>query len=132
MVTKIITLKVKLAIALLVVTVILLWPHKGTGLSCVGSATRPALRMQIPYEPATLDFSLAEDGVSLRVLSALMTGLVSYDRNYNIKMEIAEKMEKLQGGRKYRFTLRPWKWSDGKTVTADDFVYSMHRTLDPA
>ena len=132
MVTKSITLKVKLAIALVVVFTILLWPHKGTGLGCVGNSARPALRMQIPYEPATLDFSLAEDGVSLRVLSALMTGLVSYDRNYNIKMEIAEKMEKLQGGRKYRFTLRPWKWSDGKTVTADDFVFAMHRTLDPA
>ncbi len=132
MVTKIITLKVKLAIALLVVGVILLWPHKGTGLSCVGSAARPALRMQLPYEPATLDFSLAEDGVSFRVLSAVMTGLVSYDRDYHIKMEIAEKMEKLDGGRKYRFTLRPWKWSDGKPVTADDFVFAFHRTLDPA
>lgn len=132
MIKKIITLKVKLAIALVVVATILLWPPRSLPLgSWFQRAERQALRLQLPYEPATLDFSLAEDGVSFRVLSALMAGLVSYDRDYNLKLEIADKMEKLDGGRRYRFHLRPWKWSDGKPVTADDFVFAFQRTLDP-
>lgn len=99
---------------------------------CTGSSEAPTLRMQLPYEPATLDHSLAEDGASFRVLSALMTGLVSYDRNYGIKLEIAESMEKLDGGKRYRFNLRPWKWSDGQEVTAADFVFAFRRTLEPS
>src|SRR5437868_2745880 len=103
MILRIITLKSKLAIALLIALVVVFWPRRGGPLQWLTPSGRPVLRMQLPYEPATLDFSLAEDGVSFRVLSALMTGLVSYDRDYHLKMEIAEKMEKLEGGRRYRF-----------------------------
>lgn len=119
------SIKVKVAIVLLIAATVLLWPQSNQSVG-------PKLRLQIPYEPVTLDFSLAEDGVSLRVLSALMVGLLSYDRDYKLQLEIAEKMEVLDGGRRYRFKLKPWKWSDGKVVTASDFVYAFKRTLDPA
>lgn len=126
MVRKINTLPFKLGLLLLAAGAILMSP--GT---CVSPAARPALRMQLPYEPATLDYSTAEDGAALRVLSSLMVGLVSYDRDYRIRMEIAERMEKLDGGRRYRFRLRPWKWSDGRPVVSGDFAYAMRRTLEP-
>lgn len=119
----------------MIVASVLLWPKSWdrrrifSGL--VGDDTKPSLRMQLSYEPVTLDYSLAEDGISLRILSALMSGLVTYDRDYNLKMEIAESMESLDGGQRYRFKLKPWKWSDGKEVTASDFVYSIRRTLNP-
>lgn len=89
------------------------------------------LRMQLSTEPVTLDYSLAEDGTSFRVLSALMVGLVAYDRDYNIQMKIAESMERLDGGKRYRFKLRPWKWSDGKEVSVGDFLFAFQRTLEP-
>lgn len=121
----------KFVIAPTILGAIVLWPRSGINQGCVGKISEPMLRMQLPYEPVNLDFSLAEDGVSLRVLSALMTGLVSYDRDYHIKMEIAERMDILDGGARYRFKLKSWKWSDGKLVTAQEFVYGMRRTLDP-
>ena len=96
-----------------------------------GPGGQSALRMQLSTEPVTLDYSMAEDGTSLRVLSALMVGLLSYDRQYGLKMEIAESMERLDGGKRYRFKLRPWKWSDGKEVSATDFLFAFRRTLEP-
>src|SRR4051812_26854467 len=79
------------------------------------------LRIQLPTEPASLDFSLAEDGSSMRVLSGIMTGLD----------EMAEKIEVLDGGKKYRVRLKSWKWSDGKPVVAQDFLFAFRRTLSP-
>jgi oligopeptide transport system substrate-binding protein len=99
---------------------------------CSSSNQPTGLRLQLTSEPVTLDFSLVEDGVGLRVLAPLMVGLVSYDQNYKLKYEIAQNMEKLDGGRRYRFKLKEWKWSDGKTVTAHEFIYAFRRTLDPA
>ena len=72
LINRIIAFKARLAIALLVVGAVLLWPGHNSTFRWLGGAVSPALRMQLPYEPSTLDFSLAEDGVSFRVLSALM------------------------------------------------------------
>jgi len=90
-----------------------------------------ALRIQLSSEPVTLDFSLVEDGLGLRVTHALMSGLLRYDHDYKVVSSIASRFEILDGGKRYRFMLAPWKWSDGKPVTAYDFVYAAKRTLDP-
>lgn len=131
---KYVTLRLKVIVGLVLLIGVLLWPKgwdRGILTRFTGDDRSPALRMQLSNEPTTLDYSLAEDGVSLRVLSAVMSGLVTYDRDYNLKMELAESMERLEGGRRYRFKLKPWQWSDGKEVTAHDFVYSIRRTLEP-
>jgi oligopeptide transport system substrate-binding protein len=45
--------------------------------------------------------------------------------------DLAQKWAVSADGRTYTFTLRPSRWSDGTPLTADDFVYSLNRVLDP-
>ncbi|MEW6055790.1 MAG: peptide ABC transporter substrate-binding protein [Bdellovibrionota bacterium] len=100
--------------------------------ACVDSGSRaPAFKVHLSSEPLSLDSALAEDGLSFRVLGALMTGLVSYDKDHKIKLSLAEQMEALNQGRRYRFKLRDWKWSDGREVTAKDFLFALKRALEP-
>jgi oligopeptide transport system substrate-binding protein len=43
----------------------------------------------------------------------------------------AEKAETSPDGLTWTFTIRDHKWSDGKPVTAEDFVFAYRRILDP-
>ncbi|MGN0355608.1 MAG: peptide ABC transporter substrate-binding protein [Muricoprocola sp.] len=59
-------------------------------------------------------------------------GLISYDSEGNIIYESAESFDVSDDGLVYTFHLREdAKWSDGSAVTANDFVNTIHRALDP-
>ncbi|HET6371230.1 MAG TPA: peptide ABC transporter substrate-binding protein, partial [Nitrospiria bacterium] len=89
-------------------------------------------RMNLATEPPTLDWSLATDGTSIRVIENLMEGLTEYDARLRPKPAIAKSWEVLDGGSRYLFHLRKGvTWTDGKPVTAADFEYSWKRLLDP-
>ncbi len=93
---------------------------------------RSLLRLTLRSEPPTLDWSLAADGVSFEVITNIMEGLTEYDENLRPRPAIAERWEVSEDGKRYTFFLRPdVKWTDGKPVTAGDFVYSWRRLLDP-
>jgi oligopeptide transport system substrate-binding protein len=88
--------------------------------------------MNLGTEPPTLDWSLATDNASIRVIENLMEGLTEYDEALKPKPAIAERWEILDGGRRYIFHLRKdVLWSDGKPVTAGDFEFAWKRLLDP-
>ncbi|MEK7825376.1 MAG: ABC transporter substrate-binding protein, partial [Nitrospirota bacterium] len=90
------------------------------------------LRLTLRSEPPTLDWSLATDGVSFEVITNIMEGLTEYDENLRPRPAIAERWEVSEDGKRYTFFLRSdVKWTDGKTVTAGDFVYSWRRLLAP-
>lgn len=92
-----------------------------------------ALRYNLQTEPPTLDWSIATDNASVLVLVNIMEGLTRYDKDLNPVPAIAQSWEVSEDGKKYTFHLRPAAaWSDGKPVTARDFVYSWQRLLDPA
>ena len=93
------------------------------------SKPKNTLRVHLNYEPLSLDYSLVEDGMSFRLINALMTGLVFYDEQYNLKLGLAESMEVLNSGKLYRFKLKKINWSDGVPLEAKDFVYAFSRTL---
>ncbi|MCC7442137.1 MAG: peptide ABC transporter substrate-binding protein [Bdellovibrionales bacterium] len=87
---------------------------------------------QLSAEPVTLDPSRAEDGHALRVLMNVMDGLVGYDEQGTLQLQLAESYRFSPDGRQVEFTLRPGtEWSDGKPVTADDFITSFRRAADP-
>ena len=89
-------------------------------------------RMNLSNEPPTLDWSLATDSVSFTVIANLMEGLTEYDEFLKPRPAMAERWEVSPDGKTYMFYLRPGiEWTDGRPVTAHDFVYSWRRLLDP-
>lgn len=97
------------------------------------SATQAIFRMSLTAEPPTLDWSLATDNVSIRVIENLMEGLSAYDEALRPQPAIAAHWDVSPDGRIYTFHLRDDVfWSDGKQVTAHDFEYSWKRLLNPA
>lgn len=105
--------------------------------SCARISSSPnTLRMNLGSEPLTLDWNLANDSNSFDIISNLMIGLTRFstDSSENIISVpgCAKKWKVSADGREYIFFLDPEiKWTDGKPVTAQDFMNSFTRTLDP-
>jgi oligopeptide transport system substrate-binding protein len=83
-------------------------------------------------EPPSLDPGLATDTTSANVIFNLMDPLVKLNPDtLEAEPNLAESWE--VDGTKVTFTLsQEGKWTNGDPVTANDFVYSWKRTLDPA
>lgn len=100
--------------------------------SIAQAAQEHYFRMNIGTEPPTLDPVEADDLVSITVLTNIMRGLTQYGPNRQIAPAYAQRWEQSADGRHYVFYLRRnGVWSDGKPVTAHDFVYAWRRVLNP-
>ncbi len=84
-------------------------------------------------EPASLDPSLMTDTTSSNIDLALNEGLTVYDpKTSKAYPGAAESWTTSADGKTVTFKIRPNAyWSDGKPVTAHDFVYGWLRTLAP-
>ena len=81
----------------------------------------------------SIDPNLIEDVEGSAVGRNLFEGLLSHDSMGGIIPGVATEYEVSEDGLVYTFHLRPEAmWSDGKPVTAGDFVYSWRRAADPA
>ncbi len=88
------------------------------------------ITIALTQEPPQLNNMKATDQVSIMVLSHIMEGLVRYDRRGDVIPGVAERWEVSDSG--VRFWLRKNAlWSDGKPVTAHDFVFAWQNTLKP-
>jgi ABC-type oligopeptide transport system substrate-binding subunit/class 3 adenylate cyclase len=84
-------------------------------------------------DPPTLDPSIHVDSTSGAYIKQIFSGLVEIGAGWEIIPDVAQRWEISEDGRRYVFHLRyDVTWSDGTQVTADDFVYSWIRSLDPA
>lgn len=80
------------------------------------------------YDPGTTAETFATP-----IIGNAFEGLVKYDPDGSIVPALAESWAVSEDGLNYTFTLRAdAKWSDGKPVTAGDFVYAWKRVLTPA
>jgi oligopeptide transport system substrate-binding protein len=103
------------------------------GASAAGDADQRTLRLAQTAEPTTFDPALVQDGPTIEVLMHLYDGLVQWTTKNTLAPAIAERWEVGENGRLYTFHLRPdVKFSNGRAVTASDFVYGMTRALIPA
>ncbi|KFC10052.1 periplasmic murein peptide-binding protein [Trabulsiella guamensis ATCC 49490] len=94
-------------------------------------AEKQTLVRHIKDEPATLDPAKAVGLPEIQVIRDLYEGLVNQDEKGNIIPGVATKWQ-TNDNRVWTFTLRDdAKWSDGTPVTAQDFVYSWQRLVDP-
>ncbi|MCL4459999.1 MAG: peptide ABC transporter substrate-binding protein [Chloroflexi bacterium] len=96
------------------------------------------LRVNIAGEPPTLDPNLSSWDASIAVESLVFEGLLKFDKDLNLVPAVAKEVPTVANGgispdgKVYTFKLRnDVKWSDGKPVTAKDFVYGTMRLLDP-
>lgn len=88
------------------------------------------ITIALTQEPPQLDSTKATDQVSGFVLPHVMEGLLRYDRRGNVVPGVAEKWEVDKEGATF-WLRKNAKWSDGKPVTAHDFVFAWRTALAP-
>ena len=91
------------------------------------------LRSGHPGEPDSLDPHVAVAAPALVVNNDLFESLLTLDARGRPVPGAAERYEVSADGLTYTFTLRRGlTYSDGRPITAADFVWSMRRLADPA
>ncbi len=97
------------------------------------SVQSPTVRLQMEYEPGSLDPHKIESLAEYRIAADLFEGLVTYSATDEVIPGLAERWETSADGLLWTFHLRgDAAWSDGAPITAEDFVYSLRRAVDPA
>ena len=82
-------------------------------------------------EPQTLDSSMATGIQDDAIIGDLAVGLLTEDKIARPVPGMAVRWSTSADGLIWTFFLREALWSDGRQVTADDFVFSWQRLLDP-
>ena len=126
---------IALALALVMVLSLAACGEKPTG-----DETVKSLAVCLSSEPDTLDPALnsAVDGATM--CAHLFAGLAKWTQDAEGKLviaadlvtELVEGVANEDGTVTYTYTLKDGlKWSDGKDLTAADFVYAWNRAADP-
>lgn len=97
-------------------------------------STQATLNVTVQNPITTLDPNFADDIGSNMAEVQTLEGLYTMDANGKVIAGMAEKMvQPTNNHTVYTLTLKKGqKWSDGTTVTAQDFVSSVKRQVDPA
>lgn len=83
-------------------------------------------------ELATLDSAVYNDTPSSDMIGQVFEGLFRIVDGTEVELGQAENYEVSEDGLVYTFTLRNGLvWSDGNPITANDYVYSYQRLVDP-
>ena len=100
--------------------------------SSQSSAKKQTLTWMNTAEIATLDASKATDQASVEQINNVEEGLYLLGKNAKVQNALATSTKNSADSKTWTFTLRKnAKWSNGDPVTAQDFVYSWRRTIDP-
>lgn len=101
---------------------------------CLGTTAlaQGSLTYVVNNESATYDPGLTSETFAAPIIGNTFEGLIRHDAEGNIVPAMAESWEISEDGLTYTFHLRDANWSDGKPVTAQDFLYAWTRVLDPA
>jgi oligopeptide transport system substrate-binding protein len=82
--------------------------------------------------PESLDPIHSRNYAESEIVLQLFDGLLRFDQNLNIAPALAQDWQVSSDGRNYTFHLRKGvRFHNGREVTAEDFVYSLTRLLDP-
>jgi oligopeptide transport system substrate-binding protein len=89
------------------------------------------LRLSCDKDPPTLDPQKSCDKLSSAIIFLLFKGLTRFETNNTIRCDLADSFYALDNCKKYVFHLGKHSWSDGRPITAHDFVFSWKRALSP-
>lgn len=96
------------------------------------NSDKSVINWSIPTEINTLDLSKNTDTYSNIAIGNSGSNLLRLDGKGGTEPDLAKKVEVSEDGLTYTATLRDGlKWSDGSDLTAEDFVYSWQRIVDP-
>ncbi len=96
--------------------------------------TRYGGKFSVPLssEPESLDPAFITDIYSVTIANNLFDGLVEFDKDLNVVPAIAELWKISRDRKVYTFHLQKGvKFHNGREVTAEDFVFSITRILNP-
>lgn len=103
------------------------------GSSSSSSSSSDEINWYTPTEISTLDISKVTDAYSSIAIGNSGSNLLRRDEDGDFQPDLAEKVEVSDDGLTYTATLRDnLKWSDGSDLTAEDFVYTWQRIVDPS
>lgn len=95
-------------------------------------AARRVINHGLGPEPESLDPHKARTAQAAAVQRDIFEGLMVYTPDGELEGGVAEDWKISDDGLEYRFWLKPEaRWSNGDPVTADDFVFSFRRLIDP-
>jgi oligopeptide transport system substrate-binding protein len=101
--------------------------------ACSGGGPRANLVVLNGAEPESLDPAVITGQIEERAVSSLFEGLTRFNQEGVPEPGCAETWQIAPDGKTYTFKLRPTaKWSNGQPVTANDFLESWKRSLEPA
>lgn len=89
------------------------------------------IRIALKSEPPNLSSVQATDVISSFVLNHIMEGLLQYDARNELIAGVAEHWQLRADGATF-WLRRNARWSDGKPVTAHDFVFAWQQVVLPA
>ncbi|MBI2001792.1 MAG: peptide ABC transporter substrate-binding protein [candidate division NC10 bacterium] len=96
------------------------------------AAQERVFRLNNMVEPESLDPGVVTGVPEHRILSNLFEGLTTTDpKDLSPRPGMAASWSVSKDGLVYTFKLRNARWTDGKPVTAHDFVYAWERVLNP-
>jgi oligopeptide transport system substrate-binding protein len=102
------------------------------GVAALPAAAETVLHRGNGSEPQTLDQAHAATGSEKSILQDLYEGLTVHDAAGKLAPGSAESWTVSDDGLVYTFRIRDTaKWSNGDSVTADDFVFSFRRIVNP-
>jgi len=84
-------------------------------------------------QPKYINPALAQtNDIDLDLSSLIFSGLVKYDQNQELALDLALEYEISEDKKTYRFTLKPnLFWQDGEPLATDDIIFTVHRIQDP-
>jgi oligopeptide transport system substrate-binding protein len=82
-------------------------------------------------DPVTLDPAMSRETRSNLIVAHLFSGLVRFDEELRVQLDLAENVSVDLSDTVYTFTLRDdIAFHDGTPITAEDFAYSLERAAD--
>lgn len=90
------------------------------------------LRLSFVDLPLSLDPRLGGDEYSVNILKMLFEGLTRVGKDSKPALALAKSVEISPDQKRYTFTLRPSKWSNGDPVVAYNFEYAWKKVLSPS
>lgn len=89
------------------------------------------IRYNVGTEPETMDVHLSTGIPEASIMLQIYEGLTRMNADGIPQPALAKNWDISEDGKEYTFHLRESKWSNGDPVTAEDFVWSWKRALDP-